>query len=240
MSFSRLAAFGVVALTGLASSALADQDNVTIWGVLDYPENESQYYELEGQNAYVQQRTNGGTSGGQLLGITSNAGFASGYSEIFPEDNLTDYLTFGYFGVIDTHEWIEIGLRADFLDTVVDTSIVMALQPGVGQGQKVEDFNTPGYDEATLVAAFTGSFDSQEFLDVLNSYGDQGEHFGTIGLPQLGVVGDTLDLIAFIGGPNGDEGVKVGELNTQVERVPSPGATALFGLAGLTVIRRRR
>ena len=233
----RFAALAVVVSAGLAAPALAFQDNVTIFGDVYAPAS-GDFFQLAGQSAYVQQRTNGGTSGGQLDGITTG-GFSIGYVEVFPEAILTDYLTFGYFGVVNT--FAVNGDPEEPLAGIVDTSIVMALQPGVGEGQTVQNFNTPGYDEATLVAALTGSFDSPEFFAVLGSYGDQSEHFGTIGLPQESIVGDTLDLIAFIGGPNGDEGVKIGEINTSIEReVPSPGATALLGLAGIAAFRRRR
>lgn len=234
-------ALAVSALAGITAPTFGDQDDVYIEGFVDFPAAFEGYYDLVGQSAYIQQRTNSGTSGGQLDLVQSTVGFVVSYTEIFPEAVLTDYLTFGYFGVVDTHELVEIGLRADFVDQIIDTSIVMALQPGVGEGQTVENFNTPGYDEATLVAALAGGFDSPEFFAVLDSYGDQSEHFGTIGLPQAAVVGDTLDLIAFIGGPNGDEGVKIGEVSTRIERVvPSPGATAILGLAGIAAIRRRR
>jgi len=246
MSRVRFAALAVGSVAGFGLSSIASatppyQDDVAIEGVVYYPDNEFQYYQLEGQSAYLQSRTNSGTSGGQLDGITSNSGFGIYYAEIFPEANITDYLTFGYFGIIDTHEFIEIG-RADFLDQIVDTSMIMALQPGVGIGAKVEDFNTNGYDEATLVAALTGSFDSTEFLDLLDDWGSFPSRQGAIGLPQVPVAGETLDLIAFIGGANGDEGVKVGELNTTITRrdIPTPGATALLGLAGIAALRRRR
>jgi hypothetical protein len=234
----RLTALAVVVSAGLAAPALASfQDNVTIFGEL-YAPDAAEFFELAGQSAYLQQRTSSSTTGGQLDGL-STGGFAIGYAEVFPEANLTDYLTFGYFGVVNTYA--SNGDEEEPLIGIVDTSIVFAMQPGVGEGQTVDQFTINNYDEATLVAAFTGSFDSPEFLDVLGTHGNFSELFGTIGLPQESIVGDTLDLIAFIGGPNGDEGVKIGELNTSIERiVPAPGAAALFTLAGLVGISRRR
>ncbi len=243
MSVFRFTALAVVSSAGLglASAALANpyQDDVAIEGVVYYPDDDTSHYTLAGQSAYLQERAFGGTSGGQLDGIQSNGGFGVYYAEVFPEANLTDYLTFGYFGIVETYSDTGDAPRAIEL---TDTSFVMALTPGIGVGGKVEDFNTPGYDEATVVAALTGSFDSPEFFDLLNSWSDQSDHFGAIALPQEGITGDTLDLIAFIGGPDGDEGVKIGELNTRITRnlIPAPGATALFGLAGIAAIRRRR
>lgn len=233
MHLFRLAALAFVASAALASSASAFVDNVSITGSLDAPDG-AEYYELVGQSAYIQYRTSSSTSGNHL-DLIQSGGFGIAYAEIFPETNLTDYLTFGYFGIVNTHG----SSRA--LNVIADTSLVVAMQPGIGEGQTFDSFNTPGYDEATLVAAMTGGDDSAEFLAVLESYSDNASLLGTIGLPQEAIVGDTLDLIAFIGGPNGDLGVKIGELSTSITReVPAPGAPALLAIAGCIGIRRRR
>ena len=229
----RSGALALVAFAALASSASAFTDNVSIFGDL-YTLDSGDTLELAGQSAYIQYRTSSSTSGNHLDGVQSG-GFGIAYAELFPEANLTDYLTFGYFGIVNTLT------DSRSFNTITDTSLIVAMQPGVGEGQTFDSFNTPGYDEATLVAAMTGGDDSAEFLAVLESLSDNSSLLGAIDLPQEAIVGDTLDLIAFIGGPNGDQGVKVGELNTSITReIPTPGATALLGIAGLCVTRRRR
>lgn len=231
----RVGALAAIAAAGLASSAFGSfQDDVTIFGEVYFPEF-VESFELSGQSAYVQQRTNGGTTGGQLDGIASG-GFGIGYAEVFPEANLTDYLQFGYFGVV--HSYAIPIARND--GVIVDTSFVLAMQPGVGEGLRIDEIGSLGLTEAQLVDALTGGFDTPEFFAFLGQYGNEGSLMGTIGLPQESIVGDTLDLIAFIGGEDGDRGVKIGELNTSIVRVPSPGALSLFGMSGVVAARRRR
>ena len=81
-------------------------------------------YRLTGQSVFFSQRTNSGTTGGQLDGVTTldsqNAVHQITFGEVFPEANLTDYLTFGYFGVVETVDIV------DDTETVVDRSIVVA------------------------------------------------------------------------------------------------------------------
>lgn len=118
-----------------------------------------------------------------------------------------------------------------------------AARPGVGIGDVVSNLNRAGYDEATLVAAFTTQFDSQEFLDVLSTHGDNPALRGDIELIDNGLLvrpGETLDLVAFIDGPGGDLGIAIGSLNTSISRIPAPGAVTLLTLAGLAATRRRR
>ena len=64
---------------------------------------------------------------------------------------------------------------------------------------------------------------------------------GTIAVPPIGQTGTSLDLVAFIGGPDGDLGVKVGTLQVTVVPEPSTLVLGIAGLAGLgCVIRRNR
>jgi hypothetical protein len=218
----------LAAVVVLSISAAASADEVTIDVALDQPGGASSSYSLVGQSAFAQFRTTGSTSGGQLDGV-STPGASITFTEVFPPPALDDYLTFAYFGLIET--------RDDNGD-LVDTSLVVAFQPNVADGLPITDF-FPTYTEAELVAGMSGSFDSPEFLYLLGDISSRIETVGTIGVPPLARVGDTLDLIAFIGDVGGDRGVKVGTIDVNV--VPEPGTFALvaFPLA-LMAMRRRR
>ena len=97
------------------------------------------------------------------------------------------------------------------------------------------------YSESDLVTAF-GTFDSPEFLDILggpNGIESLASAKGQFQIPSLSASGTRLDLIAFIGGPNGDLGVKIGEMGVTV--VPEPSSAALLlGAFGMSAILRRR
>lgn len=210
-------------ITTLAVAAIpAAADEVTLHVNLD--DHPSGTYQLTGQSAMFATMTGSVTTGGQLDGIVSGAADI-GYTEVFPPPTLADYLTFGYFGRI---------LTLDGLGGVTDTSMVVAMQPGTGVGLTI-DAIFGGDDEATLVAALASN-DSPEFFDFLDAALANGAAQGAIAVPPIGRPGDTLDLIAFIGGPNGDQGVKVGDFTFTVVPAPAAAAALLLAAAG----RRRR
>lgn len=208
----------------LGNSAWADL--VTIDVSLDAPADG--IYRLAGQSAFLQTRTDSGTSGGQLDGLTSGASSIT-FEEAFPPATLADYLGFAYFGIFQT---------LDIFDEVVDTSLIVAFVPGSGVGQTIGD--TFPYTEDELVTAFTTSFDSPEFLDMLSAVPGNAATLGDIAVPPIGRPGTVLDLVAFIGGPDGDIGVKVGTLGVTV--VPEPSSIVLALTAGslLFVAGKRR
>lgn len=211
----------------LLLAGLARADEVTIDVSLDSPADGS--YQLVGQSAFVQTRTGGSTSGGQLDGLTSG-GTSISFTEVFPPPALADYLGFAYFGIFQT---------LSIFDEVIDTSLVVAFLPGSGVGQTIDNYFP--YTEDELVAAFTGSFDSPEFLDMLSLVPDNSATLGDITVPPIGRSGSLLDLVAFIGGPDGNIGVKVGTLAVTV--VPEPSSVLLATIAGVSaffVLRRTR
>ncbi len=187
------------------------------------------YYLTNGQSAFIQSRTFDGTSGAALDGVSS-PGTQLQFFEIFPTSSLEDYLTFSYFGIVESYD--QDGL-------LFDRSLIVALQPGTGVGEFADTYF--GYTEAELVTAFA-TFDSPEFLNVLSLFfGGSFETRGTIALPDNGRPGDTLDLIAFTGGANGDQGLRVGSLSMQVTQVIPEPTSLILSLAGtLTLLRRRR
>lgn len=212
-------------------------------------------YQLAGQSAFIQTRTNGGTSGGQLDGA---AGFGNiQFTEVFPPPQITDYISFSYLGIADL-----LGTDSNGDPVVLDRSVVIAYQPGVAEGLRVEDLFP--YTEATLVSQFTTQSDSPEFLDMaFSQVGGQADTSGLISVLQTDCHntffcdgptqiqnGEYLDLIAFIGGANGDEGVVIGTLGFGLTRalnvgpsaVPVPAAAWLFGsgLLGLMGAARRK
>lgn len=215
-------ACGLVAAGVLASSAAADV--VTLSVTLDSPGGGS--YRLAGQSAFVVVLTNGSTSGGQLDGVESPGGTIV-YSEVFPPPLINDYLTFGYFGLIET---------LDAGGDVIDTSLVMALDPGVGIGQTIGDLFS-GLDEEALVAALQ-TFDSPEFLSLLDTLPGAAFAQGDVALPTIGRPGETLTLVAFRDGAGGHLGVGVGTLSDST--VPTPGGACVLIVASAALGRRRR
>lgn len=207
-------------IAALATGASADV--VTLQVELDG--HASGTYQLTGQSAMFASMTGAGTSGGQLDDVVSGS-TSIGYTEVFPPPTLADYLTFGYFGRI---------LTLDGAGGTLDTSMIVALQPGVGVGQTIDGLLRVD-DEATLVAALAG-FDTPEFFNLLSAASGSAISNGAIGVPPIGRPGETLDLIAFIGGAHGDEGVKVGEFSFSV--VPTPAS--VLALGALAALRRRR
>ena len=141
---------------------------------------------------------------------------------------------------------------------VIDRGLVIAFQPGVAIGLRIDDLFS-GYTESVLVNAFTTSFDSPEFLDMaFTRVGGQANTSGAIAVsttdchftfvcdpPTQVQLSQVLDLVAFVGGVNGDEGVVIGTLEFGVTRlynvVPEPGTAVLMGagLGRLSIGRRR-
>ncbi len=221
----------------LAEPVDANGDPVTFDG------NPTQY-RLGGQSAFIQSRTSSGTSGGQLDGA---AGFGDiHFIEAFPPALLSEYQTYSYLGIVGLD-----GTDANGDPILLDQSLVIAFQPGVAEGLRVEDL-FPAYTESGLVAAFTTQFDSPEFLDM--AFGLVGGQPSTSGRMSVNETdcsfqftcpgatqiqsGETLDLIAFVGGPNGDQGVVIGTLAFGMTRslnlpVPEPTPLALFAMGTL-------
>ncbi len=204
----------------------AQADQVTIDLTLDDPGPPGTYL-LGGQSAFVQYRTSDSTSGGQLDFIYSGTTQIS-FTEVFPPPALSDYLGFAYFGLMHTYDGAD--------ESPIDTSLVMAFQPGTAEGLEITDF-FPLYSEDDLVTALSTTTDSPEFLYLLGNIGSLSDTVGVIAVPSIGRPGDTLDLIAFTGGVDGDLGAKVGTLATTV--VPEPTTIALLALSGAGFLVRR-
>lgn len=243
--------FATAALSfALASTAIADvSDSITIGVSLDAPDQSAlpgSYRVLRGQSAYLSFRTANATSGGQLDGWDSNTGFGEiTFTEVFPESNLTDYLTFGYFGVVETYT-LEEDDDGNLFEVLSDQSVIVGAFGSFAVGASIQDV-IPGLDEATLLNALLNSFDSPEFFQALDAVGSDPGLQATIGLvdstsgtPQEIRGGENLRLISFSGGIAGEEGIDVGYLYTTVSRVPAPGAITVLTLAGLAASRRRR
>lgn len=221
----RMQAMTAAIVGGIAAAsftATAAADLVTLGINLDGSGDNT--LRLTGQSAAFFNIGSGTSSGGQLDGVQSG-GTVITYTEVFPPPDLTGYHTFGYFGRVET-------IDAD--ENVLDTSFIMAFQPGNGVGARISDYFI--HTEATLVAALAG-FDTPEFFDILNNAPGNPLTIGAIAVPPIGQTGETLDLVAFIGGPDGDIGVKVGEYTCTV--VPAPASVAVL-VFGLLAPRRRR
>lgn len=212
-----IASASLAAVASLAASA----DVVTLQVELDG--HASGIYQLTGQSAMFANMNGGSTSGGQLDNVVSGS-TSIGYTEVFPPPTLNDYLTFGYFGRI---------LTLDGNGDTLDTSMIVALDAGTGIGATIESI-FGGDDEVTLVAAL-GTFDSPEFFNLLSAASGNPSSNGVIGVPPIGRPGETMDLVAFIGGPDGDLGVKIGEFSFTV--VPTP--SSILALAAFGLSRRR-
>lgn len=210
---------------GLAATliaATAQADIISIGVTLNSPSDGS--HQLTGQSATFKTTTDGLSTGGQLDDVASPGAVIS-YEEIFPPATLDDYKFFGYYGRVFT-----VTSGGD----ITDTSLVMAFRQGEGVGHLISDYFS--YSESTLVAAF-GTFDSPEFLDLIGGVSGNPLTRGIIEVLPIGRPGETLDLVAFTGGVDGDLGVSVGSLTYSV--VPAP-ASALLLLAGGAAVGRRR
>lgn len=240
---------GACAVAAVASSTLADADLGVIGVSLDFPPAPGEFSEppfrrLVGQSVFFSQRTNSGSTGGQLDGVTSfdsqNAVHEISFGEAFPEPNLTDYLRFGYFGVVET---VEIGSEGQ--EIITDRSLVVATQFDYAQGLRVDDIF--GVSEATLVNALTSSFDSPEFFSALDVASNNPNLSGVTGLTLAGVSqirqGDSLTLYAFYPDPSNDfveSGSDIGFIDHSMIRVPTPSVALLLALGVLPLARRRR
>jgi hypothetical protein len=257
----RLFVAALVSLSLASPAAASTFDSVQIGHEIDDPvdsngnpvlfDGNPTLYQLAGQSAFIQTRTSSSTSGGQLDGA-AGFGFIE-FTEVFPPALLTDYLSFSYLGVVDLN-----GTDLNGDPVLLDRSIVIAYRVGVAEGMLIEDL-FPAYTESALVSAFTTVFDSPEFLDMaFSQVGGQPNTSGLMTLadvqcsplicnvPNVVQYGEALDLIAFIGGPNGDEGVRIGRIYSSASRitmvVPEPSTLALFGVGalGLLLVGRRR
>ena len=186
--------------------------------------------ELVGQSAFITRRASGGASGDPLFSVTPPGDFIE-YEEIFPEASLEDYLTFGYFGVLQTRDQFTFG-RVDFISTFL---------PGT-------------YDENTTVSFFFGIDDTIDLAQIFNETPDSADSpefaamsvfffnssdtvMGDIALPTLDIprLGQTLDIVAFFG--VGGTAIKIGELSVAV--VPEPSTLALVGIFAVGLAMRR-
>lgn len=230
----KIGTLGLAALLS-ASGTAAQDDLVQIFGGFDcgveVAPGEFEYYRLTGQSVYFSNRTSSLTTGGQLDGLDCRndplAQFDISFFEVFPEVNLTDYLTFGYFGVVETITAYDTdGDGLEDFEELTDTSFVMAIADNLGEGALVEDF-FPTLNEDTLVTALTTTFDSPEFFDALFTAIGHPDLAGDIQIRQVNgqianVIrpGEQLTLVAFKGGEFGHEGQAIGYVNTDIARIP--------------------
>ncbi len=248
----------LVSLLTAGAAQASFTDVVTISGSLGFAADNG-FYRLRGQSVYLSERTNSGTTGGQLDGLTSfdseTSVFEIRFGEVFPEANLLDYLTFGYLGVVETVALVDDGFGG-LVEEVVDTSIIVAGNFGDMSSETRFSDIFGGFTEAELVAALTNSFDSPEFFAALDVLSNDPRLAGDISLsearfdPDAGFfisetieTGESLSLFAFTGGDDGDVASDIGFLETNVTRVfdiPTPGTVGVLALSGLVAGRRRR
>lgn len=251
----RCAVVALALAAGTQVCSAAQFDLVNIGVSLDFaggaqgPNGEQPFRRLRGQSAYLSFRTNSGTSGGQLDGVSSmdsaQAVHNINFVEVFPEQNLSDYLRFAYFGVVETFGYDE-GTGDEIL---VDRSFVIAGR-NLPIETRVQDL-FPTLTEDTLVAALTGSFDSPEFFTVMNAIPNNPLLSGALSLFESDGMtgmqvrqGDSLTLYAFLFDDDFDNGHvarDIGFIDSSVFRViPAPSSAALIGVGLLSMSRRRR
>lgn len=220
------------ALAALALTTTALADDVTIDVTLI--QQDANLYHLGGQSAFIQTRTGSITLGNTLDGISS-PGSGVFFTEIFPPPNLSDYKKFGYFGTVQ--------LRT--IDDVVQyTSLVVGFLPGHGEGLRIEEiFNDPNITNlGPVVNALTTQFDSAEFNALFNQVLNGSNTLADISIPDLAIPGETLNLVAFDGGPNLDTGRVIGTVTMTVNSspIPEPASLSLLALGTAALLRRRR
>ncbi|MFG0326183.1 MAG: hypothetical protein ACF8SC_02805 [Phycisphaerales bacterium JB037] len=250
LNIRRVAALGVFAAGVVATSASASDDFVTITVDLPFPAGtgpgDGVFYRLAGQSAFYSLRTGSFTTGGLLDGLGSSASLQDiSFQEFFPEVQLTDYLEFGYFGVLETVVDGALG------EEVVDRSLVVAGQAAIFEGLPISSI-LPFLTESELVDALTGGFDTPQFFDALFSAVGNPDLLGDLTLLQQAFPGAPTDLIrdgeslglyGFIRSVPGeeDQAVWIGGLSATVLRVvPAPTAAGVWLVGGLAAARRRR
>lgn len=244
-------AIGLIALASLTSLSHASFVDTGVIGVsLDFPSEPGPqgtvpYYRLAGQSVFFSQRTSSSTTGGQLDGVTSfdsaSAVHEVTFAEVFPEANLTDYLTYGYFGVLEK--------VAPDGETVLDRSLVLASKLDYANGLHVEDI-FPTLTEATLVNALVTSNDSAEFFAALAAAQANANLSGDTALRLAGVgqvrPGSSLTLYGFVTpslvAEGSDTASDVGFIDFAVTRteIPEPAGLAVVAPVAAFLTRRRR
>jgi MYXO-CTERM domain-containing protein len=225
--------FLIVLAAVMASTQVTRADTITI--DVNLFSFEGYTHKLVGQSAFVQEMTNGGSSGGQLDSVMS-PGASLVFEEIFPPPTIDGYLTFSYFGLVETY---------DSLDVLVATNLVVGL---INNPVNIVGFPVGYVDD--LVAALGSSFDSPEFFDFKNQLSDPDFH-GVHAIPSIARDGVTLNLVSFNApGVYGEAeedyyfGTIIGTLAVTVEpsaeAIPEPASLALASLASLALLRRRR
>lgn len=207
------------------------------------------YYRLTGQSAFLQALEFYGTSGGQLDGAVG--GDLITFTEVFPPTDLTEYLTYAYFGVIEL-----VGTDGSDNEVVLERSLVVGYrEPADVVGQSI--FDLFGYERSAIVDALTTAFDSDEFFDIMSLVSNDPATNAQTGLLTLTLdpdvfvsdppvhirSGEGLFLVAFFGGAEGDLGVEVGSIGYTVTRItiiPEPASATLLGGLGLLLLTRRR
>ncbi len=207
------------------------------------------FYRLTGQSAFLQTLEFYGTSGGQLDGAVG--GDVITYTEAFPPTDLTEYLTYAYFGVIEL-----VGTDSNLNEVVLERSLVVGFrEPADAVGQSIVDLF--GYERSVIVDALTTAFDSDEFFDIMSMVSNDPATNAQMGLLTLTLDPDVfvsdpphhvrsdegLFLVAFLGGAEGDLGVEVGSIGYTVTRItiiPEPASATLLGGLGMWLLARRR
>lgn len=246
---SRVVASIPVAIVAIPIPAVANDDFVTISVTLPYPDgfgpSDGVFYRLAGQSAFYSNRTSSLTTGNQLDGLVSSTSFQDiSFFEVFPENELTDYLTFGYFGVLETVMDDGSG------EQVTDRSLVVAGQFGTFEGLPISSI-LPFAAESELVDALVNGFDTPQFFNALFSAVGNPDLLGDLALFQQAFPaaptdtlrnGQTLGLYAFIDAVPGEEdrALQIGNLSASVLRVVPAPATSLVAFAAVFAAARRR
>ena len=226
----------LVTVAALIYSGGTWAQSVSITVNLDEPQGSKLF--LSGQSAFLTTTIGSASSGGQLDGVQSGT-TGLGYIEAFPPASISDYRDFGYFGRVDRFDFVVDNDTGDEIELLADNSVIIAVQSGVGVGQTLEEVTGVSFNEGALLLAMT-QFDQPEFFSVMNAIFGQSQLRGVIGVPEVSRMGTTLDLLAFVDGPNGDLGRVVGSLSVEAASIPEPSALGLVCLVTAGLRRRRR